>query len=118
MGYFDSLGVNESEAWRPWTVDGKKRMGGYVVTWPGNLSYLTIRGSGHSAFLLSAVTNLLSSVGVGPEPMLMPSLCAVPCTVVPEYKPAATLAFIKAFVSGEEYPRYVSSSSQRRSRFT
>ena len=23
-------------------------MGGYVVTWPGNFHYLTIRGSGHS----------------------------------------------------------------------
>ena len=51
MDYFDSLGVNESEAWRPWTLDGKQRMDGYVVTWPGNLSYLTIRGSGHSALL-------------------------------------------------------------------
>ena len=47
MDYFDSLGVNESEPWRPWTLDGKQRMGGYVVTWPGNLHYLTIRGSGH-----------------------------------------------------------------------
>lgn len=74
MDYFDSLGVNESEAWRPWTLDGKQRMGGYVVSWPGNLHYLTIRGSGH---------------------------------MVPEYKPAATLAFIEAFVKGGEFPRYV-----------
>ena len=59
MDYFDSLNVSESEAWRPWTLDGKQRMGGYVVSWPGNFHYLTIRGSGH---------------------------------MVPEYKPAATLA--------------------------
>jgi hypothetical protein len=51
-----------------------QRMGGYVVTWPGNISYLTIRGSGH---------------------------------MVPEYKPAATLAFISDFVKGDEYKRYV-----------
>lgn len=44
----------------------------------------------------------------------------LPRVVVPEYKPAATLAFIKAFVTGEEYPRYVPAppgSAQRRSRF-
>ena len=62
------------EAWRPWTLDGKQRMGGYVVSWPGNFHYLTIRGSGH---------------------------------MVPEYKPAATLAFLSDFVSGEEFKRYV-----------
>ena len=60
MDYFDSLGVNESEAWRPWTLDGKQRMGGYVVTWPGDLSYLTIRGSGHSTSLLLLVVDLFS----------------------------------------------------------
>jgi len=45
--YFDSLNVTESEAWRPWTTDGKQRMGGYVISYPGDFSYLTIRGSGH-----------------------------------------------------------------------
>ena len=47
FGYFDGLGVNETEAWRPWTTDGKMRMGGYVVSYPGDFHYLTIRGSGH-----------------------------------------------------------------------
>ena len=74
MDYFDSLNVSESEAWRPWTLDGKQRMGGYVVSFPGSFHYLTIRGSGH---------------------------------MVPEYKPAATLAFLSDFVSGEEFKRYV-----------
>ena len=45
--FFDSINVTESEAWRPWTTDGKQRMGGYVITYPGDLHYLTIRGSGH-----------------------------------------------------------------------
>ena len=35
--YFDSLNVSETEAWRPWTTDGKQRMGGYVTTWEGEL---------------------------------------------------------------------------------
>jgi hypothetical protein len=74
FNYFDSIGVMEKEAWRPWTLDGKERMGGYVVTYPGDFHYLTIRGSGH---------------------------------MVPEYKPAATLAFMSAFVKGEEYKPYV-----------
>ena len=34
--YFDSLNVSETEAWRPWTTDGKQRMGGYVTTWEGD----------------------------------------------------------------------------------
>ena len=34
--FFDSINVTEAEAWRPWTTDGKQRMGGYVVTYPGH----------------------------------------------------------------------------------
>lgn len=45
--FFDSINVTESEPWRPWTLDGKQRMGGYVVSYPGDFTYLTIRGSGH-----------------------------------------------------------------------
>ena len=45
--FFDSINVTEKEAWRPWTTDGRQRMGGYVVTYPGKFEYLTIRGSGH-----------------------------------------------------------------------
>lgn len=45
--FFDSINVTETEAWRPWTTDGKQRMGGYVVAYPGDFHYLTIRGSGH-----------------------------------------------------------------------
>ena len=47
LRYFDSINVTEKEAWRPWTTDGKQRMGGYVITYPGDLYYLTVRGSGH-----------------------------------------------------------------------
>jgi|TARA_B110000208_G_scaffold105832_1_gene131273 carboxypeptidase C (cathepsin A) len=79
--FFDSISVEEKEAWRPWTLDGKQRMGGYVVSYPGDFSYLTIRGSGH---------------------------------MVPEYKPAASLAFISAFVKGEEFKRYVAPSRRAR----
>jgi len=75
--FFDSIGVKETEAWRPWTLDGRQRMGGYVTTWAGpshGFQFLTIRGSGH---------------------------------MVPEYKPAATLAFLTAFVRGDDFPDYV-----------
>merc|ERR1711862_418436 len=41
------LGLDETESWRPWTVDGKMRMGGFVTRYVGGLDYLTIRGSGH-----------------------------------------------------------------------
>lgn len=41
------VGLAEKEGWRPWTVDGKKRMGGFVTRYEGNFDYLTIRGAGH-----------------------------------------------------------------------
>jgi len=41
------MGLPEREAWRPWTRDGKKKMGGYVTRYQGDFDYLTIRGSGH-----------------------------------------------------------------------
>ena len=41
-------GMKLTEAWRPWTVDGKARMGGYAMEWDGGkTSHITIRGSGH-----------------------------------------------------------------------
>jgi len=42
-----SLGLNEVEAWRPWTTDSCRRMGGYVTRYEGSLDFLTIRGAGH-----------------------------------------------------------------------
>jgi len=48
--YFDYLhnqGISVIQNWRPWTLDGKQRMGGYVQEFDGQFAYLTIRGSGH-----------------------------------------------------------------------
>ena len=44
-----SLGFDEVEAWRPWTLDGKQKMGGYVTRYVNDFDFLTIRGSGHMA---------------------------------------------------------------------
>jgi serine carboxypeptidase-like clade 1 len=38
------LDFTETEAWRPWTVDGCRRMGGYVTRYDGDFDFLTIRG--------------------------------------------------------------------------
>jgi carboxypeptidase C (cathepsin A) len=41
-------GLNRTETWRPWTVDGKRRMGGYAMEWNnGQAAWLSVRGSGH-----------------------------------------------------------------------
>ena len=40
------LGIPEIEAWRPWTVDGKQYIGGYITRYENNFDYLTIRGAG------------------------------------------------------------------------
>eukprot|EP00054_Salpingoeca_dolichothecata_P001865 m.21002 g.21002 ORF g.21002 m.21002 type:complete len:508 (-) comp12598_c0_seq2:103-1626(-) len=46
--YFDNENfVTETEAWRPWTLDGKKEMGGYLVSYGSQFTYVTVRGSGH-----------------------------------------------------------------------
>lgn len=47
QNWTSSLGLKETEEWRPWTLDNKEYMGGYVTRYEGNFDYLTIRGSGH-----------------------------------------------------------------------
>lgn len=42
-----AIGLRESARWRPWTLDGRQRMGGYVMEYEGGLTFLTIRGAGH-----------------------------------------------------------------------
>mmetsp|Transcript_21512 Transcript_21512/g.54995 ORF Transcript_21512/g.54995 Transcript_21512/m.54995 type:complete len:520 (+) Transcript_21512:54-1613(+) len=42
-----ALGFEETQAWRPWTVDGQQQMGGYVTRYAGGFDFLTIRGAGH-----------------------------------------------------------------------
>ena len=42
-----ALGYDEKEAWRPWTLDGKIAMGGYVTRYDNDFDFLTIRGAGH-----------------------------------------------------------------------
>ena len=71
-----ALGLKETEEWRPWTIDSKSRMGGYVTRYEGDFDFLTIRGSGH---------------------------------MVPQFKPAAAYAFLKAWLANEDYKPYVAS---------
>jgi len=46
VDYLKQNNIKKTESWRPWTMDGKSRMGGYVIEY-GKFQYLTIRGSGH-----------------------------------------------------------------------
>jgi Serine carboxypeptidase len=41
------LGFDESQHWRPWTIDHCQQMGGYVTRYEGKFDVLTIRGAGH-----------------------------------------------------------------------
>ena len=43
------LGLPVRERWRPWTLDGGMRMGGYVTRYatPRAFDFLSVRGSGH-----------------------------------------------------------------------
>lgn len=41
-------GHKQTQPWRPWTIDGEKHMGGYVIEWGnGTASFVSVRGSGH-----------------------------------------------------------------------
>jgi len=42
-----AIGLEQRARWRPWTLDGRERMGGYVTQYEGDLTFLTIRGAGH-----------------------------------------------------------------------
>lgn len=37
-----ALGLEETEAWRPWTVDGRSYVGGYVTRYAGQVSSMPI----------------------------------------------------------------------------
>ena len=41
------MGYTPTQTWRPWTLDGCRRMGGYVTRYKERFDFLTIRGSGH-----------------------------------------------------------------------
>jgi serine carboxypeptidase-like clade 1 len=46
--YLKTQQVPLHQSWRPWTLDGKSDVRGYVQEWQNNqFAFLTIRGSGH-----------------------------------------------------------------------
>ena len=47
QNWTSSLGFDEEEEWRPWTLDGKEEVAGYVTRYAGDFDFATIRGSGH-----------------------------------------------------------------------
>jgi carboxypeptidase C (cathepsin A) len=63
-------GLVETQEWRPWTVDGCRRMGGYVTRYEGDFDFLTIRGAGHMCVfhnvLVSADDHHLAQTTDGP----------------------------------------------------
>jgi carboxypeptidase C (cathepsin A) len=47
QNWTSALGYAEAQPWRPWTLDGRQRMGGYVTRYEKDFDFLTIRGAGH-----------------------------------------------------------------------
>eukprot|EP00659_Diplonema_papillatum_P015640 gene15640-23871_t len=46
--YFNKIGLNKTQSWRPWTLDGQAQMGGYVIEWnQGKARFVSVRGAGH-----------------------------------------------------------------------
>ena len=83
-------------------------MGGFVTRYKGDFDYLTIRGAGHMVGNTCAtLLELTLSLTVALMSLLAflldePALITIK---VPEYKPAASLVFLGAWLKNEEYPR-------------
>ena len=77
-----NLGIPEVEEWRPWTLDGCQRMGGYVTRYAHGFDYLTIRGSGHMVpqFKAAASLEFLTRVLRGDEYRRYDPACTAPST--------------------------------------
>lgn len=72
----NALGYPILEEWRPWTVDGKAAMAGYVQIFNAegnNFTYVTVRGAGH---------------------------------MVPQYKPEEALKMYETWLANDEFPHY------------
>eukprot|EP00730_Choanoeca_flexa_P017961 TRINITY_DN8708_c0_g1_i1.p1 TRINITY_DN8708_c0_g1~~TRINITY_DN8708_c0_g1_i1.p1 ORF type:complete len:157 (+),score=38.82 TRINITY_DN8708_c0_g1_i1:73-543(+) len=61
--FFDAQGIELTESWRPWTLDGNNNMGGYVFGYASNFHFATVRGSGHMVpeFKPAAASVLINS---------------------------------------------------------
>jgi len=42
-----ALGYKITQPWRPWTIDGGSRMGGYTILYESGITFATVRGAGH-----------------------------------------------------------------------
>jgi len=76
---FAEIGLNKTQRWRPWTVDGYQSMGGYVIGWDhatsaGGARFVSLRGSGHLA---------------------------------PLNRPHVTLTMMESFTGGTELPKFM-----------
>ena len=79
VSHFKSIDLNKTQRWRPWTIDGERTLGGYVIEWEdGQAMFVSIRGSGHLAPLNRprAALKLISTFTAGKGnhlPPLMPA---------------------------------------------
>jgi len=82
-----AVGLEEVAGWRPWTLDGCQRMGGYVTEYEGDFSFLTVRGSGHMVpqFKPEAALSFISSWISGKDFKPYDASCSAPA----ESSPAA-----------------------------
>ena len=99
-----SLGIEEVEGWRPFTLDSKQYMGGYVTKYKNDFDFLTIRGSGHMVRNLYIFFFNLKSGNIN-------ILLYTKNIQVPQYKAKAALEFLTRWLNNEEFQRYVPPSS-------
>ena len=94
------LGLKEVEAWRPWTIDSCRRMGGYVTRYEGSFDFLTIRGAGHMVRVLLTRKKSLHDNTAHTHLFMFHSL------QVPTYKPESAFAFLQSWIANESYPEF------------
>jgi hypothetical protein len=107
QNWTSGLGIEETKAWRPWTVDGKQYIGGYVTRYANDFDYLTIRGAGTLSFspkgkdaadeCVLPFENLLICIDVFPVHLRLLG------HMVPQYKPKVTFEFLSKWLKNEEW---------------
>ena len=89
-----ALGLAEAEAWRPWTLDGCQRMGGYATRYAGDFDFVTVRGAGHMVpqFKPEAALAMMRSWIAGESWLRYNASCTAPAAPVSARATAAVEA--------------------------
>lgn len=98
-----SLDFPVTQDWRPWTLDGKQQVAGYVTRYATNFDFLTIRGAGHMVCVKAS--DDLGFPRCRHHPTPTPIFPPTP-QKVPLYKSAPALELLTRWIRNEDWQHY------------